>query len=154
MKKYEILENNKNYSEIQISEFDLLVFQYGSPLKILFKKETINNDVKNYYILNTDTKRIEKNVDIIKTESENFFRFMHIRDTVFYAINRPHRYLSEIHLLDLENKSSTLLFLKNFNHQITGIYRINNGEFCFSIHADDGYVTFCYFTLDIWGCSL
>lgn len=72
-----------------------------------------------------------------------------IEEGQYLTVNRCKRLVSELCILDFKTNSSRLFRLKDFNYEITGLYQVDEYEYCFIVCCQNKSTVLCYFTKDI-----
>ena len=58
-------------------------------------------------------------------------------------------YKSELCIINVKTETSRLFRLKDFGYEITGLYQVNDDEYCFIVKCQNNSRVFCYFTKDM-----
>lgn len=93
----------------------------------------------------------EKEVHCITKYNDFFYpnENVIINDVEYLVVNRCKRLVSELCIINIETDTSRLFCLKDFGYEITGLYQVNDDEYCFIVKCQDNSRIFCYFTKDM-----
>ena len=102
-----------------------------------------------FSVFTNDTK--EKEVHCVTEYNDNFYPAdnVQINDDEYLVINRCKRLVSELCIINLKTETSRLFRLKDFGYEITGLYQVDDDEYCFIVKCQDNSRVFCYFSSDM-----
>jgi hypothetical protein len=103
-----------------------------------------------FYVFNTELG--EKEVHLISKYKEHFHindNYVRIGDNEYLTVNRCGLYKSELCILNMNTNISRFFCLKDFGYEITGLYQVNDDEYCFIVKCQNNSRVFCYFTKDM-----
>jgi len=103
-----------------------------------------------FYVFNTELG--EKEVHLISKYKEHFHindNYVRISDNEYLTVNRCGLYKSELCIVNVKTETSRLFRLKDFGYEITGLFQVDEDEYCFIVCCQNKSTVLCYFTRDI-----